>query len=230
MERLLSDVLGQYARHRHHGFRPRLRVLMMSGTAPELMGIDPATATGRPVSELMSPSEYVRIEPHYRATLAGESRIDEQTMLGTEGVWWIRTAPLATPSGKVYAGLAVATDVTDRRVEELRRLRIDAQLERARRLEAVGKIAGGVAHDFNNLLAVVMNYADFIADALPGDSELHEDLAEIRRAAERGASLTRQLLIFSRREVANPEPHRSQRGATESREASPAHPWRGHRI
>lgn len=112
--------------------------------------------------------------------------------------------PLLTASGKVYAGLAIATDVTDRRVAELRRLRIDAQLERARRLEAVGKMAGGVAHDFNNLLAVVLNYADFVADALPGDSPHQADLAEIRRAGERGASLTRQLLIFSRREVATP--------------------------
>ena len=154
----------------------------------------------------MSPAEFVRLEPLYRATLAGASRTDEQSQprapraSGGSG-----PRPLRTPSGKVYAGLAVATDVTDRRVEELRRLRIDAQLERARRLEAVGKMAGGVAHDFNNLLAVVLNYTDFIADALPGDSELQEDLAEIRRAGERGASLTRQLLIFSRREVATPE-------------------------
>jgi signal transduction histidine kinase/ActR/RegA family two-component response regulator len=125
-------------------------------------------------------------------------------LIGADGVWWMRTAPLRTHSGKVYAGLAIATDVTDRRVAELRRLQLDARLERARRLEAVGKMAGGVAHDFNNLLAVVMNYADFIAEALPGDSPHHEDLAEISRAAERGASLTRQLLIFSGREVATP--------------------------
>jgi signal transduction histidine kinase/CheY-like chemotaxis protein len=205
MERLLSDVLGNMPGTAITVFDRRLRVLLMSGSAPKEMGIDPANATGRSLSELMSPAEFVRLEPLYRATLAGASRTDEQSNLGTEGVWWLRTAPLRTPSGKVYAGLSVATDVTDRRVEELRRLRIDAQLERARRLEAVGKMAGGVAHDFNNLLAVVLNYTDFIADALPGDSELQADLAEIRRAGERGASLTRQLLIFSRREVATPE-------------------------
>jgi two-component system, cell cycle sensor histidine kinase and response regulator CckA len=205
MERLLGDVLGNLPGTAITVFDRRLRVLLMSGSAPKDMGIDPANATGRQLSELMSPAEFVRLEPLYRATLAGASRTDEQSNLGSEGVWWLRTAPLRTASGKVYAGLAVATDVTDRRVEELRRLRIDAQLERARRLEAVGKMAGGVAHDFNNLLAVVLNYTDFIADALPGDSELQSDLAEIRRAGERGASLTRQLLIFSRREVATPE-------------------------
>lgn len=205
MERLLLDVLGSMPGTAITVFDRRLHVLLMSGAAPFDMGIDPAYATGRPLSELMSSADYVRLEPTYRATLAGESRTDEQSMLGAEGVWWLRTVPLKTRSGTVYAGLSVATDVTDRRVEELRRLRIDAQLERARRLEAVGKMAGGVAHDFNNLLAVVLNYSDFIADALPGDSELQQDLAEIRRAGERGASLTRQLLIFSRREVARPE-------------------------
>jgi len=205
MERLLLEVLGNMPGTAITVFDRRLHVLLMSGSASFGMGIDPAVATGRPLSELMSPADFVRLEPIYRATLAGESRTDEQSMLGSEGVWWLRTAPLKASSGTVYAGLAVATDVTDRRVEELRRLRIDAQLERVRRLEAVGKMAGGVAHDFNNLLAVVLNYSDFIADALPGDSELQEDLAEIRRAGERGASLTRQLLIFSRREVAQPE-------------------------
>lgn len=206
MERLLLDVLGSMPGTAITVFDRRLHVLLMSGAAPFDMGIDPAFATGRPLSELMSSADYVRLEPTYRATLAGESRTDEQSMLGAGGVWWLRTVPLKTHSGTVYAGLSVATDVTDRRVEELRRLRIDAQLERVRRLEAVGKMAGGVAHDFNNLLAVVLNYSDFIADALPGDSELQQDLAEIRRAGERGASLTRQLLIFSRREVARPEP------------------------
>jgi two-component system, cell cycle sensor histidine kinase and response regulator CckA len=205
MERLLLDVLGSMPGTAVTVFDRRLHVLLMSGSVPFPANVDPAVATGRPLSELMPPADFTRLEPIYRATLAGESRVDEQSMLSSDGVWWLRTAPLRSTSGTVYAGLAVATDVTDRRVEELRRLRIDAQLERVRRLEAVGKMAGGVAHDFNNLLAVVLNYADFIADALPGDSELHADLAEIREAGERGASLTRQLLIFSRREVAKPE-------------------------
>lgn len=201
---LLVDVLGALPGTAITVFDRRMRVLLLSGGAPATLGIDPSLVTGRALSEILPDQDFLRLEPLYRATLAGESRIEEHSLLGAEGVWWMRTAPLTTKSGKVYAGLAIATDVTDRRVAELRRLRLDAQLERARRLEAVGKMAGGVAHDFNNLLAVVMNYADFVAEALPGDSPHHEDLSEIRKAAERGASLTRQLLIFSRREVAMP--------------------------
>ncbi len=83
MERLLLDVLGNMPGTSITVFDRRLRVLLMSGSAPKEMGIDPATATGRSLSELMSPAEFVRLEPIYRATLAGESRTDEQSNLGS---------------------------------------------------------------------------------------------------------------------------------------------------
>ncbi len=82
----------------------------------------------------------------------------------------------------------------------------EKQREQASRLESVGQLAGGVAHDFNNLLGVVLNYADFIAEEIGEDSPAYEDVKEIRRAAERATQLTRQLLIFSRRDVVKPQP------------------------
>jgi PAS domain S-box-containing protein len=78
---------------------------------------------------------------------------------------------------------------------------LEAQLNQLRRLESVGQLAGGVAHDFNNLLGIILNYAQFVADDIGEDSPAAADVEEIRRAAERAAALTRQLLIFSRREV-----------------------------
>lgn len=72
------------------------------------------------------------------------------------------------------------------------------------RLESIGRLAGGIAHDFNNLLGVILNYARFVEEQLEPDSRAHADLQEIRRAAERGAALTRQLLVFGRREVMTP--------------------------
>ena len=68
----------------------------------------------------------------------------------------------------------------------------------------MGQLAGGIAHDFNNLLAVILNYADFVAEQLP-EGEMRQDVEEIQRAASRAADLTRQLLIFARREVTQPE-------------------------
>jgi PAS domain S-box-containing protein len=97
-------------------------------------------------------------------------------------------------------------------VEEARRLKeareremLEAQLNQLRRLESVGQLAGGIAHDFNNILGVIINYAQFAEEDLPPGSAALDDVREIRRAADRAAALTRQLLIFSRREVVRPQ-------------------------
>jgi PAS domain S-box-containing protein len=84
------------------------------------------------------------------------------------------------------------------------REQLQAQLEQSQRLEVLGQLAGGVAHDFNNLLAVILNYAAFVAEEIatrPDMEEVGRDVGQIRRAAERAAALTHQLLAFARREV-----------------------------
>jgi two-component system cell cycle sensor histidine kinase/response regulator CckA len=83
-------------------------------------------------------------------------------------------------------------------VARAREEQLEAQLQQSRRLESVGKLAGGVAHDFNNLLAIILNYADFALEAAT-DDEQRRDLEELSKAAARGAELVRQLLAFSRR-------------------------------
>jgi PAS domain S-box-containing protein len=80
----------------------------------------------------------------------------------------------------------------------------DTTLRQSQRLESVGRLAGGVAHDFNNLLTAIFGYADLLAADLPANSPALADVAEIRTAATRAASLTRQLLAFSRQQVLQP--------------------------
>jgi hypothetical protein len=105
--------------------------------------------------------------------------------------------------GETVATVAVR-DISERAEDERERVLQD-QLNRARRLESIGQLAGGIAQDFNNTLGVILNYAEFVADELEPDAQAREDVEEIRRAAERAAALTRQLLIFSRREATTPE-------------------------
>ena len=96
-------------------------------------------------------------------------------------------------------GNVLATAIDADRAAELER-----QLQQSQRLDSVGQLAGGVAHDFNNLLGVILNYAEFALDAA-GSDEVRSEVEEIRSAAERAAELTRQLLLFSRREVSSLE-------------------------
>jgi len=94
-------------------------------------------------------------------------------------------------------GIAFVTDISQRKT-------LEQQLIRAQKMEAVGRLAGGVAHDFNNMLTVISGYNRMILDDLPAGSELRGYLEETLKAADRAASITSQLLAFSRRQVMQP--------------------------
>ena len=101
--------------------------------------------------------------------------------------------------------LVVAEDVTAQREAERERERLHEQLRQSQKMEAVGQLAGGIAHDFNNLLSVIINYGEFMSSTLGPEHESSDDLEEIRKAADRAATLVKQLLSFSRKEVVHVE-------------------------
>jgi PAS domain S-box-containing protein len=110
---------------------------------------------------------------------------------------------LGEPIGFVGVGM----DMTATRAAQADKAALEARLHRAEKLDAIGRLAGGIAHDFNNLLAVILNYTDFAMDAAGAEPRgIGDDLREVRRAAERAAALTRQLLVFGRREIVQPQP------------------------
>jgi PAS domain S-box-containing protein len=99
-----------------------------------------------------------------------------------------------------HGALVFLLDVTERRKAR----ELEEQLAQAQRLESIGKLAGGVAHDFNNLLTVINGYSDVSLRRLTADDPLHSSLSEIRKAGEKAALLTQQLLAFSRRQLVHP--------------------------
>ena len=106
--------------------------------------------------------------------------------------------------GRVFAILNTRQITEQLRVRaEMRQL--EAQLQQSQKLEEIGRLAGGIAHDFNNLLAAILGYAEELQDRLVGDPAGLAQLAEIQRAGQRAAQLTRQLLAFSRKQQLNPQ-------------------------
>src|SRR5262249_5189999 len=85
--------------------------------------------------------------------------------------------------------------------EQLEHRKLEARLVQSQKMQVVGQLAGGVAHDFNNILSVIIGYADLMRHKLKPDDPLHHHAEEIRHAATRAAALTRQLLLFSRKEA-----------------------------
>jgi signal transduction histidine kinase/ActR/RegA family two-component response regulator len=101
--------------------------------------------------------------------------------------------------------LGVAVDITEKRLAEEQQTKLEHQLRQAHKLEAVGRLAGGVAHDFNNILLAIRGNGELALDALKHDADPVEEVEEMVAAAERAASLTAQLLAFSRRQVLQAE-------------------------
>jgi two-component system cell cycle sensor histidine kinase/response regulator CckA len=109
---------------------------------------------------------------------------------------WYNT-PLVDESGRVLGVASLVQDVTER-------VGLEERLRQSQKMEAVGRLAGGVAHDFNNLLTVILGYSQILADGLPEGSRLADNTAQIKSAADRAAGITRQLLAFSRKSVLSP--------------------------
>jgi PAS domain S-box-containing protein len=108
---------------------------------------------------------------------------------------WFHTVkvPLVRPNGTVEV-LGISTDITERK-------RLEEQLRQSQKMEAIGRLAGGVAHDFNNLLTGITCYADLLLSSVTGSNPLRSDVEEIKKASDRATSLTRQLLAFGRKQM-----------------------------
>lgn len=177
------------------------RVTSWNPSAEGIFGYTREEALGRHASFIV-PLHYRQQVDHVWQQLlkqAGGARStnDNLTKDGrTISCEWYNT-PLIDDSGRVLGVASLVQDITER-------VALEERLRQSQKMEAVGRLAGGVAHDFNNLLTVILGYTQLLADNVPAGSKMAESTAQIKSAAERAAGITRQLLAFSRKTVLTP--------------------------
>jgi PAS domain S-box-containing protein len=174
-------------------FDHALRYVAVGSDGLDALGLTEERLEGRTIWEVYPREEAAMLESMYRAALAGEERALEVPF--RDQVYRVQVLPLRD-DGEIVGGVVISERVTEER-------QLEQQLYQAQKMDAVGRLAGGVAHDFNNLLFAMRGFAEL--------TQRHPDRAadysaEIVKAADRGAALTRQLLAFSRQQVVQAEP------------------------
>ena len=164
------------------------RFTLSEGRGLEPLGLAPGEMVG--CSAFEAYRDTPRIVENLKRALAGEDFTDVVDV-GSHA-FETRYTPLRDEAGEVAGVIGIATDVSQRR-------RLEDETRQSLKLDALGRLAGGVAHDFNDSLTTILGYCTLLQHRQPADPESKRCLSEVRHAAERAAALTRQLLVFSRR-------------------------------
>jgi two-component system cell cycle sensor histidine kinase/response regulator CckA len=158
----------------------------------------------RPFSPILHPDDLPRGLEFFDRILKGERPTPFQLRVLTKSGECVVAEFMATRqagNGSDVGILGIARDITERKQAEQEMAALQEQLRQAQKMEAIGRLAGGVAHDFNNQLTVINGYSQLSLIGMNTGNPLRENIEEIKRAADRAADLTRQLLAFSRRQI-----------------------------
>ncbi len=163
-------------------------------TGPEIIG----TPINRLVPEALQDEERAILERVARGEHVAHYETVRLRSDGREISISLTISPIRDPRGLIVGALSIIRDITERR-------RAEAALRQAAKVEAIGRLAGGLAHDFNNQLYALGGFANFVARDPGLSAASRQDLLQIQKATERMADMTRQLLAFARQQLLNPE-------------------------
>lgn len=177
------------------------RFVFANNAALELLGANgPADLVGRPILDIVHPDYREVVKKRVQDLDQGRqaTEMPQQKLIRLDGTSVdVEISGCRSSEQSKVAVLCVVRDITAR-------LNLEAQLRQSQKMEAVGRLAGGVAHDFNNLLTVITGRCNLLLRGVNGNSGMRQELEEVRKAGERAAALTRQLLAFSRKQVLQP--------------------------
>lgn len=170
--------------------------------AENVYGYSAGEVLGRPRSLLIPPGQTDDLPAIVERLKRGETINKFETVQVRKGGRQIDVSMTISPvkdvSEAVIGAAAIARDISERKL-------LEKQLRQAQKMEAIGQLAGGIAHDFNNLLSVINGYCDLLEQELRGNGTAGRNCDQIKKAGERAAGLTRQLLAFSRQQMLEPK-------------------------
>ncbi len=186
------------------------RIFSWNRGAETMFGYGFDEILGQPVTCLAPPDRKDEMIQIRQIALKGDAVSNYETVRLKKNGESIEIAltlsPIKDSRGKIIGVSAIARDITDRKKAEESLRKHEEQMRLAQKMDAIGRLAGGVAHDFNNLLSVIGGNAEFLLGNLEEDSSQKEELEEIQKAVRRGAELTKQLLVFGQKQVSQPQP------------------------
>jgi two-component system, cell cycle sensor histidine kinase and response regulator CckA len=167
-----------------------------------ILGYSPEELAATPSSEQVHPDDrQLVMDTAAEALHSGQGCRPEYRMLHKNGDWISLEStgsPIVNAKGEIEGLVIVNRDISERR-------RLETQLQQSQKMDAIGRLSGGVAHDFNNLLGLIIGYAEILQERIPEGDPLRSCVDQILKAGTQGASLTRQLLAFSRQQVLAPK-------------------------
>ena len=176
----------------------------------QVFGIGPDHArTSATWVELVHPDDRSGMADYLGELLRAGTRFDREYRIrrvGDGATRWVQGFGdlERAPDGRPIRLFGTIQDITERKLAEEEKGRLETQLQQAVKMESVGRLAGGIAHDFNNMLGVILGHTELALSQVDPAQPLHADLAEIDKAARRSADLTRQLLAFARKQTVLP--------------------------
>ncbi|MCP4290284.1 MAG: response regulator [bacterium] len=179
----------------------QLKLVFVSPSAIKKIGLPKEDILGKKTIEFIHPEDHLKAKKYLQILTENPTEhLALVVRLKNNDSWmWTSWAGsnIFNESGEFVGLVIVGRDITEER-------ELESRLRQGQKLQAVGQLAGGVAHDFNNIIQAILGYLDFVKADLPQESDSYKDLTQAELAAERAASLTRQLLAFSRRQMLQP--------------------------
>ncbi len=185
------------------------RIFSWNRGAESMLGYHSEEIMGRSTALLVPPDRKEEMEKLRNLATKEENVSNYETVMLKRNGDLIEVAVTVSPikdhEGKIVGVSAISRDITEKKqaLESLKRH--EEQLRFSQKMDAIGRLAGGVAHDFNNLLNVIEGNSDFLKDALPPGDPHQEEVEEIKKAVQQGAGLTKQLLAFGKKQVSQPQ-------------------------